>query len=82
MVPKQKNATVSTITVTNGPDRITTYQHAILTTSLWCEPAQTYTLRQRGNLRATTSIGRQQSDETFQYDGADLTKQVAGGYGT
>ncbi len=44
------------------------------------EPAQTYTYDSEGNLRATTSTGN--SDETFQYDGADLTKQVAGGYGT
>ena len=48
--------------------------------SLVEEPAQTYTYDSEGNLRASTSTGN--SDETFQYDGADLTKQIAGGYGT
>ena len=79
IVPKQRGKTVSTITVTTAYDcNINAGRFDDI--SLVEEPAQTYTYDSEGNLRATTSTGN--SDETFQYDGADLTKQVAGGYGT
>ena len=44
------------------------------------EPVQTYSYDAEGNLKAATSTGN--SDADYSYDGADLTKQVAGGYGT
>lgn len=79
VVPKQPNKTVSTITV------ITAYDYNINVghfddISLVEEPAQTYTYDDKGNLKATTSTGN--SDETFQYNGADLIDQTAGGYGS
>lgn len=79
VVPKQPNKTVSTITV------ITAYDYNINVghfddISLVEEPAQTYTYDDKGNLKTTTSTGN--SDVTFQYNGADLIDQTAGGYGS
>ncbi len=79
VVPKQRNKTVSTITVITAYDYNVNVGH-FDDISLVEEPAQTYTYDDEGNLKATTSTGN--SDETFQYDGADLIDQTAGGYGS
>ena len=79
VVPKQRGKTVSTITITTAYDYNINVGH-FDDISLVEEPAQTYTYDEKGNLKATTSTGN--SDENFKYNGADLIKQTAGGYGS
>ncbi len=79
VVPKQKNKTVATITVYAAYDynaNVCLFDEIALTE----EPVQTYTYDEEGNLKAATST--KNSDSAYTYDGADLTKQIAGGYGT
>ena len=79
ITPKQSGKTVSTITLNLAYD-FNVNDAYFDNISLVEEPVQTYSYDAEGNLKAATSTGN--SDADYSYDGADLTKQVAGGYGT
>ena len=79
VVPKQKGKTVASITISTAYDynaNIARFDDI----SLVQEPAQTYAYNEDGKLKSVRDAAG--SENTYKYQGADLTEFVSGGYGT